>query len=412
MAIHPAFTMSRCKQAIKDIQKNWLFNKLMKANIYLSAGLLACLLVVPNHSNAQQDNRVVSTGAGFLLLSPDARNAGVAEAGTGLSTDANAAFVNAAKLPFGPEIALSLSYTPWMKALTKDSHLAYLSAYRHLNNREVIGLSLKYLDLGMINFRNESGELLEQYKASEFAIDASYARKFGDNFAIALTGRYFQSDIGSGTYNNLRLKRTDAFAADIAFYSDKNMPGGQYGRRLAWGLALTNIGTKLKYNELQTTFMPMNLRIGAGYTLYATPENSLTILLDVNKLMAPTPPKYKTDPEGNPTSQIEKGKDPNRSVTSALFTSLFDAPGGFKEELSEFTLSGGLEFSYYDQFFIRSGYFYEDPQKGNRQHFAAGLGFSANPIRVDLSYIFPSAERYVMRNTMRLTLSFTPGNSK
>jgi hypothetical protein len=152
--------------------------------------------------------------------------------------------------------------------------------------------------------------------------------------------------------------------------------------------------------------------VGAGYNFYAAPESRLTILLDINKLMVPTPPRYKKDNDGNFTTEIEKGKDPNRSVTSALFTSLFDAPGGFKEELSEFTIAGGLEFSYYNRFFIRTGYFYEDPEKGNRQHLAAGIGLNVNPLRIDISYIFPTEDRYVLRNSMRFTLCFTPGASK
>jgi len=381
----------------------------MKHNIYLAVSLMACLVCAYQNSAAQQDNRVVNTGAGFLLLSPDARNAGVAEAGTGLSVDANAMFVNAAKLPFGPKMSISASYTPWMKELTKDSHLGYIAAYRQLEGRQTIGVAIKYLDLGAVNFRDEAGALLEQYKASEFAIDLTYARKFGESFAMALTGRYFQSDIGSGTYNNLLLKRTDAFAADVAFYSDNKSEDGEYSRRYNWGVAITNLGTKLKYSEQTTNFLPMNLRIGGGYALYATPENRLTLLLDVNKLMAPTPPRYKKDAMGNPTDEIEKGKDPNRSVTSALFTSFFDAPGGFREEFSEFTIAGGLEFSYFNSFFLRTGYFYEDPNKGNRQHFAAGLGFNINPIRIDMSYIFPTSDRFVMKNTVHFTLSFTPG---
>ncbi|WP_316816346.1 type IX secretion system outer membrane channel protein PorV [Pedobacter nyackensis] len=380
----------------------------MKKTIYLAVWYTACMIFCCLFSFAQQNNRIVNAGAGFLLLSPDARNAGVAEAGTGLPTDANSLFINAAKSLFGEKMGISVSYTPWMRELTKDSHLGYISAYRHLNNREALGIALKYLDLGAINFRNESGELLEQYNANEFAIDISYARKFGEYFGMALTGRYFQSDIGSGTYNSLLLKRTDAFAVDISLYSDKEFQSGKYGKRFGWGLALSNIGTKLKYNEVKTTFMPMNLRIGAGYSLFATPENRLTLLLDVNKLMVPTPPQYRLDQDGNPTTTIEKGKDPDRSVANSLITSLFDAPGGFKEEMSEFSIAGGLEFSYYDQLFIRAGYFYEDPEKGNRQHFAAGIGFNANPIRVDISYVFPSAERYVMRNTMKLTLSYAP----
>jgi hypothetical protein len=381
----------------------------MKHNIYLAVSLMACLVFAYQNSAAQQDNRAVNTGAGFLLLSPDARNGGVAEAGTGLPVDANSMFINAAKIPFGTKMSVSASYTPWMKELSKDSHLAYIAAYRQLTGGHAVGVSVKYLDLGSINFRDDAGALLEQYKANELAIDVSYARKFGQDFAMALTARYFQSDIGSGTYNNLLLKRTDAFAADVAIYSDNKSEDGSYSRRYNWGAALTNLGTKLKYSEQTTTFLPMNLRIGGGYALYKTPENRLTLLLDFNKLLAPTPPRYKTDGGGNLTDEIEKGKDPNRSVTSALFTSFFDAPGGFREEISEFTVAGGLEFSYYNAFFLRTGYFYEDPSKGNRQHFAAGLGFNINPVRIDMSYVFPTSDRFVMKNTMHFTLSFTPG---
>jgi opacity protein-like surface antigen len=381
----------------------------MKHKIYLAVGLMAYLVCAYQNSSAQQDNRVVNSGAGFLLLSPDARNAGVAEAGTGLPVDANSMFINAAKLPFGEKMSFSASYTPWMKQLTKDSHLGYVAAYRQLEGGQAIGVAVKYLDLGSVNFRDENGALLEQYKANEMAIDVSYSRKFGERFGMALTGRYFASDIGSGTYNNLLLKRTDAFAADIAIFSQGEKENGKYSENYSWGVALSNLGTKLKYNEQTTTFLPMNLRIGGGYALDNTPEHKLTLLVDLNKLMVPTPPRYKTDAMGNATTEIEKGKDPNRSVSSALFTSLFDAPGGFKEEISEFTFSGGLEFSYYDKFFMRLGYFYEDPKKGDRQHLATGIGFNIDPVRVDVSYIFPTDARFVMRNTMHFTLSFTPG---
>eukprot|EP01133_Synstelium_polycarpum_P014718 gene14718-17395_t len=377
----------------------------------LAAGLYYVVVQAGNRNYSEKlDNRVVTSGASFLLLSPDARSAGVGEAGTGLSADANSIFLNPAKLVFADQMGFSLSYTPWMRELTKDAQLGYLSAYRKLNDLEVIGISVKYLNLGTINFRDESGNLLQEYKANEFSLDATYARKFGETFSMALTGRFFRSDLGSGTYNNLLLKRTSAFAADISIYSQRDLQSTNTTRGFSWGLCLSNIGTKLKYSEQESTFLPMNLRIGAGYTLYSEPGNRLTLLADVNKLMVPTPPIYKRDENGNLTSEIEKGKDPNRSVPSALFTSLFDAPGGFKEELSEFAVSAGLEFSYAEQFFIRSGYLYEDPKKGNRQHFAAGLGFRISPLNVDVSYVFPTSDRYVLRNTMRITLSYSPGS--
>lgn len=382
----------------------------MKSNYYLCIGLLACLVGGSQLAIAQQDSRVITTGASFLLLSPDARSAGVAEAAIGLPTDPNSIYVNAAKLPFGESFSISGSFTPWMRELTHDAHLGYLAGYGQLSDRETIGASVKYLGLGNINFRDEQGELLQQYQASEFTIDGSYARKFGDNFAMALTGRYYHSDLGSGVFNGVALKTSSAFAADISVYSDKDVSNGKNMNRFRWGVTLGNIGSKLKYSDNQSTFLPMNLRAGAGYSFYKSEENRLTVLLDINKLLVPTPPIYKLDQNGNQTTEIEKGKDPNRSVPSALFTSFYDAPGGLREELSEFTVAGGLEYAYYERFFVRTGYFYEDPEKGNRTHFALGAGFATSPLRIDVSYIFPTGARFVMRNTMNLTLTYTPGS--
>lgn len=387
-------------------------NTAMKLKICIMVSFTICLLLIYNNSNAQDDNRVVTSGASFLLLSPDAKNAGVAEAGTGLKSGVNALFVNPAKLLFSDDMGLSLSYTPWMRSLTRDSHLGYLSAFRKISENEAIGTSIKYLDMGYLNFRDDAGVLLQQYKANEFSFDVTYARKLGINFGMALTARYFRSDLGKGNFNGLELKPANAFAADISIYSEKEFESGRYSRGFSWGINLSNIGTKIKYSQNEHTFLPMNLRAGAGYTLFMNPENSLTLLIDINKLMIPTPPRFKKDINGDLTDEIEKGKDPNRSVSSALFTSLFDAPGGFREELSEFTVAGGFEFSFYKKLFLRTGYFYEDPNKGNRQHFATGVGFAAGPIQFDFSYLIPTANRFALKNTTKFTLSYAPTLNK
>lgn len=369
--------------------------------------MLAVLL--PVFATAQLGRRTITTGASFLLLSPDARTTGVAEASTGLLPDANSVFTNAAKLSFAGDKGMSVSYTPWMRQLVKDEHLGYLSAFHRLSWRETVGVSVKYLDMGEISFRDEVGNLSQRYNAGEISIDASYSRLFGEHFAMALTGRYIHSNLGSGSYNGLDMDRAHAFAMDVGLYSEKNyINSRQFSKRFAWGVNLSNIGTKLNYTNAKESFLPMNLRLGVGYGLNNDPDNRLTLLLDVAKLMVPSRPEYRVDEQGNITSEIEKGLDPDRSVPSALFTSFFDAPGGFSEELSEFTVSGGFEYCYYRQFFIRAGYFYEHPEKGNRQHFAAGVGLRVKSLQIDIGYLAPMARRYTVRNELKFTLSFHP----
>lgn len=364
---------------------------------------------MPLFTAAQLGNRTVTTGASFLLLSPDARTSGVAEASTGLLPDVNSVFTNAAKLSFAGDKGVSFSYTPWMRQLVKDEHLGYLAAFHRVSWREVLGLSFKYLDLGEISFRDEVGNLSQRYNAGEVSIDASYSRLLGDHFAMALSARFIHSNLGSGTFKGLDMDRANAFAVDIGVYSEKSyINSNQFSKRFAWGINLSNIGTKLNYTNAKESFLPMNLRLGAGYGLNNDPDNRLTLLLDVTKLLVPSRPRYRIDEQGKLTGEIEKGRDPDRSVPSALITSFFDAPGGFSEELSEIVVSGGFEFCYYRQFFIRSGYFYEHPEKGNRQHFAAGVGFRVRSLQVDVGYLAPIGGRYTVRNELKFTLSIHP----
>lgn len=369
---------------------------------------MAGLLFLPPAA-AQSDSRVVTTGVPFLLLGPDARSGGVAEAATGLLPDANALHINAAKVLFGPEKGASVSYTPWMRQLVDDASYGYLSAYRHMNDREAIGIALQYLNLGSIDFRDEDANLIQSYKAYEFAIGGAYIRRFSEHFGMSLSARFIYSDLGNGNYNGLEQKPAPAFAADLAIYHERsyhNTPDERktagYARRLAWGVSISNIGSKLNYNGTYKVFLPMNLRAGVGYSFYADPENRLTLLMDVNKLLVPSPPEYGANGE------IINGRDPDRSVVNSFFGSLFDAPGGLREEIREFSLAAGMEYSYFNLFFFRTGYFYENPRKGNRQHFAVGAGLRVRAFAFDLAFLAPTSDRFALKNTAKFTISFRP----
>ncbi|HPZ89704.1 MAG TPA: PorV/PorQ family protein, partial [Flavihumibacter sp.] len=99
----------------------------------------------------------------------------------------------------------------------------------------------------------------------------------------------------------------------------------------------------------------------------------------------------------------------NKSVVSSWFSSFGDAPGGFSEELKEFTVSLGAEFWYQEQFALRAGYFYEDKTKGNRKYFTLGAGIKYNVFGLNFSYIVPSGSgvnQNPLSNTLRFSLLF------
>ena len=77
-----------------------------------------------------------------------------------------------------------------------------------------------------------------------------------------------------------------------------------------------------------------------------------------------------------------------------------------EEELKEITLSVGAEYNYNQQFFVRTGYFYENAMKGNRQYFSFGAGFSLNVVQLDAAYMIATAQNSPLDQTLRFSLTF------
>ncbi|PSL47376.1 hypothetical protein CLV51_102223 [Chitinophaga niastensis] len=372
-----------------------------------------CMLIAALPLSAQKSQqKPPNIGASFLLVNPDARSSGVGDATTGLTPDANSLFSNAAKIVFAGDWGVSANYSPWMWELNNNqSNMAYVSAYKTWNNSEGIGISMKYFNYGTVTFRDDNGTVLQNYNPKEFAIDGSYAKKLGQHMSLALSLRYIRSQLGQGSFNGLQQKPASAVAGDIGYYYQNSVDKLDFGNRYCFGVSFTNIGSKLQYTDDNTrkTFLPMNLRIGGGYTFVHTQEHEFTISVDINKLLVPTPPMYALDSNGIETNRILKGKDPNRGVVDAVFSSFGDAPGGFHEELREFTIGSGIEYAYKQVFFVRAGYFYEHPTKGYRQHFSAGAGVRVSNLSLDIAYQVPTGESLVQKRTLKFSLVYNIG---
>lgn len=380
----------------------------MRLNRLSSALLLLSLLVGKNALAQQSTGSSVTQTNGvypdvpFLLITPDARAGAMGEAGVAVMPDGNAMSINPAKLAFLEKpYGVSLSYSPWLKNLVPDINLAYLSGYYQLDDRTVIGASLRYFSLGEITlvdeFRNNQGT----FSPNEFAIDATYSRRFGDNFSLGTTARYIRSNLTTGQIGGSQQKAGSAVAVDVSAFFKK--PTVLFGKDaiLSAGLNLSNIGTKMSFAETQNKrFLPANMKLGGASTFIIDDYNQFTIALDFNKLMVPTDPIRDTD--GN----IISGKDPYRSVPSGIIGSFGDAPGGFKEELKEVAISTGIEYTYNQQFAVRAGYFYENPQKGDRRYFTLGAGLKYNMFNLDFSYLVANAQNSPLANTLRFSLGW------
>ena len=355
----------------------------------------------------------VTSAVPFLTIAPDSRSGGMGDVGVALSPDANSMHWNPAKYAFAPnDMGISISYTPWLRKLIPDINLAYLSGYKRIDNEQVLCFSLRYFSLGSITFTDIVGNPQGTYSPNEFSFDGAYARAFSDYFSGSLAFRIIYSNLTGGQYvGGVESAPGMAFASDISlYYRNNELILGDYDGTIAFGANISNIGSKISYTKSSDKdFIPINLRLGTAFTVDFDDYNSITLALDVNKLMIPTPPEYyplsdTTDINGDPI--IKAGYDPNVSIPVGMFRSFYDAPGGMIEELNEITYSAGLEYWYAKQFAIRGGFFHEHATKGNRKFFTVGIGLRLNVFGLDFAYLVPLYQNNPLQNTLRFSLLF------
>ncbi|HLO57952.1 MAG: type IX secretion system outer membrane channel protein PorV [Chloroflexota bacterium] len=391
--------------------------------VFLSCLLAGIAFVSVNQSFAQkttfigQDLNTITTAVPFLQIGPDARSGGMGEAGVSSAPDANSLHWNPAKYSFiDSDMGFSLSYSPWLYKLVKDISLTYASGFKKLNNNSAIAGSLLYFSLGDIVFTNIQGDVVGNYRPSEFAISGAYSRMLTERLSGAVSGRYIHSNLTQGQeVAGTSTKPGNSVAADIAIYSEHPLEfASLQGGMFAWGLNISNIGAKISYSDdnTQRDFIPTNLRIGPSLTLEFDEFNKMTFAVDFNKLLIPTPPIYETDSSGqviyddNNNPIIASGMNPNVSVPVGMFHSFYDAPGGFTEELHEISIAGGIEYWYDNVFALRGGYFYEHATKGNRKFFTFGAGLRYNVFGLDISYLVSPDQLNPLDKTLRFSLHF------
>ena len=395
-----------------------------------------------------QDSRVITTGVPFLLVAADARAAGMGDQGVATAPDAFSQQWNPAKYAFAiDKQGFTASYTPYLTDLVNDISLGQATYYNRINERSAFGVSLRYFGLGEIELRQNADDQAQIVKPNEIALDGSYALKLSERFSMAVAGRYIRSQLRIPTEGSADAKPASSFAVDIAgYYVGEEAAFSDFNGRLRLGFNFSNMGPKINYDsgasdDNSANFLPAIMRIGGGYDFILDDFNKVTLSVELAKLLVPTP-QYRVDPvsvnpvDSNGNNVIDPDETTAAATTNAanivaannenasnradynkinwvsgIFSSFGDAPGGFSEELKEFTYSIGTEYVYQDSFAFRLGYFHESPIKGARKFFSLGAGFKYNVVKVDVSYLFSASKvKNPLENTLRFSLSFNFGD--
>ncbi|MAH20109.1 MAG: hypothetical protein CMB96_01465 [Flavobacteriaceae bacterium] len=398
--------------------------------------LFSQTVIIPN-----DDSRVITTGVPFLLIASDARAAGLGDMGVATSVDTYSQQWNPSKYAFSEtKSGFGISYTPYLSKLVNDIFLANVTYFNRINERSAFAASFKYFSLGEIELRETELDLGLIEKPNELTLDVSYALRLSDQFSMSVALRYLRSD--------LRIQALDpnsqaagSFGVDISgYYQSEEVAYNDFNGRWRGGFALQNIGPKIKYDDAgRENFIPTTLRLGGGFDFIFDYYNKLSVTAEFAKLLVPTPPIYGTeynytdangsgdyDPQnGTDTTNTDslgqvinsnvilEGQDPNVGFVQGIFQSFGDAPGGFSEELDEFTWALSAEYLYQDSFALRAGYFNENEDKGARKFFSLGAGFKYSTVNIDLSYLFSASQvQSPLENTLRFSLSFNIGDGE
>jgi hypothetical protein len=368
----------------------------------LTRFLIAFLFVV----QAIGQDRVITTGVPFLLITPDARAAGMGELGVATSADAYAQQWNPAKYAFSENNSgLGLSYTPYLRQLVDDIFLGSLTYFNKLNERSAWATSLKYFSYGNVQFNDMmSGTIIDQgsKRPNEITVDLSYSLKLSEKFAMAVAGRFLRSDLKIHT--DMDATSANSLGVDIAgFYQGDTFDMGNFDGLIRAGFNISNIGPRLKYDEGgQMDFIPTNLKLGSGVDFIFDPSNVLGVYIEFSKLLVPTPVAYYDN-----NNQPQGYRQPDIDFFNGIFKSFNDAPGGTQEELKEITWALGLEYLFAKTLALRTGYFNESEEKGSRRYLTFGAGFKLNGMEIDISYLSSTSKiRNPLENTLRFSLSF------
>ncbi len=412
----------------------------------ISLLLMLLFIAITQVVSAQQEDasRVITTGVPFLLVAADARSAGMADQGVATSPDAFSQQWNPAKYAFSSEKqGFTTSYTPYLTALVNDISLGQVTYFNRFNERSAFATSLRYFSLGIIELRENAEDAAVEVKPNELALDISYSLKLSERFSMAVGGRYIRSQLRIATAASNDAKPSSTFAFDLAgFYQGEEAAFNDFNGRLRLGFNFQNMGPKISYDAGQSdenaNFLPAQMRLGGAYDFILDDFNKVSVSVEFDKLLVPTPQSADRDGDGviddlpypnpndtTPNDTTDEGSfideeeireinniEYNKtSWVSGMFSSFGDAPGGFSEELQEFTYSLATEYLYQDSFALRLGYFHESPLKGARQFFSFGAGFKYNVVKVDLSYLFSASKvKNPLENTLRFSLSFSFGD--
>lgn len=347
------------------------------------------------------------TAVPFLQIEPDSRGAGMGNTGVAIADNASAIFWNPAGLAFQNQNQISITHANWLPAFNADLFYDYLVGTYYVDGIGTIGGHITFLNLGEQTRTDEAGLELGRFNSYEITAGLSYGFKLSENFALGTGLRYIYSSLADGSVSGQQINPGSSVGLDLAaLYKSNSFTVADRQATINAGINLSNIGPGIQYTDnAQKDPLPTVFRAGWAYTmdLDEMGMNTLTFSNDISKIMARN-------------KRLQDSSDPNSASFEPMgvFEALFNSWGSLERNngsevvslsLAQQLMFGfGLEYWYNNMFALRTGYYYENPENGNREFVTLGAGLKYNIFGFDFSYIYTLEEDHPLANTIRLSV--------
>ncbi len=257
---------------------------------------------------------------------------------------------------------LAFTHANWLPDLAEDLYYEFLSYTQPFGSLGTVGGNVTFLSYGSIPTTGEnSSEVTGEINPFDVAMTLSYGTRASKKLSVGLSAKIIYSKLSvQGAGREVGQGSGTSFAVE----------GGMLysvSRRLRLGAVITNLGPDMSYiDAAQSDALPRNLALGFSYKLLDSPYNRLTVVGEINKLLATVNDDFATE---------------------------------FKEAIENV----GIEYWYGSLLALRAGYIYDKEGEIKTPTLGVGLQYKGK-YRLDFAYI-PSSENLPLANTLRTSLT-------
>jgi hypothetical protein len=323
------------------------------------------------------------SGAPTLAWPSGARSLGMGDVGTALADDEDALFYNPAGLSMRNSRwnsgAATYYYEPvWPSFKIPDLwHDRWAIIYQPEESVwGGFGAYFNRVNFGISEWTNELGAVIGRANSYEFATGLTWGFNFADvgilNHYFGISAKYVYSALAPG-YGPGSEGIGQTFAIDVG-YIWNFLPS------MKFGLNLQNMGPSIFYISRQEQEpIPFTLNAALAYSKDFITENNIII--------SQVEAEIRTDREII-KNYVDKPPD---AFWTAIYTGLLhDTSKTFKQQLDEFNLHFGVEYTLFNTISLRSGFLLEDVNRRYENHWGVGIKI-LNHFQFDYYWIYAPA---------------------